>query len=76
MKNQSRRSFCQRCITAGAGMRTVVSLAAETLPDENMKNRHSDMNLDYAKIGYCGYRCDICPGRSEDRQVRRKMVAG
>jgi hypothetical protein len=57
-------------------MRTVVSLAAETLPDENMKNRHSDMNLDYAKIGYCGYRCDICPGRSEDRQVRRKMVAG
>ncbi|MBN1504340.1 MAG: DUF3795 domain-containing protein [Candidatus Eisenbacteria bacterium] len=50
-------------------------------PDEKSaqsdgKLTQSDEKLDYTKIGYCGYRCDICPGRSKDRAVRRKMVDG
>jgi hypothetical protein len=69
---------------AGASIGSGISLTtalpsvsvAEALSDENKKNKHSVQNLDYTKIGYCGYRCDICPGRSEDKKIRRKMVDG
>ncbi len=27
-------------------------------------------------IGYCGYRCHLCPARSEDPKVRQKLVDG
>lgn len=84
MNKQSRRSFCQLCLMAGASIGSGISLTtalpsvsvAEALSDENKKNKHSVQNLDYTKIGYCGYRCDICPGRSEDKKIRRKMVDG
>jgi hypothetical protein len=84
MNNTSRRRFCQLCLTAGAGMGSSVLLApalssaasAEALTDESNQNKHSDQNLDYTEVGYCGYRCDLCPGRSEDKQTRRKMVDG
>ena len=84
MNKPSRRSFCQLCLAAGAGIGSGISLAtalpsasaAEALSDENKKNKDSDRNLDYTKVGYCGYRCDLCPGRSEDRNIRRKMVDG
>jgi hypothetical protein len=84
MNNQSRRFFCQRCLAAGAGMGAALFIpgasstatAAAARSDENKKNKHSDRNLDYTKVGYCGYRCDICPGHSEDRSLRRKMVDG
>ncbi len=80
----SRRRFCQLCLWGGAGMGSAVFLASalpsaaagEALPDENRENAYSDQSLDYANIGYCGYRCDMCPGRSEDKPTRRKMVDG
>jgi hypothetical protein len=69
---------------AGAGMGSAVlaetaladSAAIGDLCDENKNKEQSEPRLDYTKVGYCGYRCDICPGRSEDRQVRRRMVDG
>ncbi|MBN1472647.1 MAG: DUF3795 domain-containing protein [Syntrophaceae bacterium] len=84
MNNQSRRSFCQLCLMAGASIGSGISIAtalpskslAEALSEENKKTKGSDRKIDYGKVGYCGYRCDICPGRSEDRNVRRKMVDG
>ena len=27
-------------------------------------------------IGYCGYRCDLCAARSDDPEVRQKLVDG
>jgi hypothetical protein len=27
-------------------------------------------------LGYCGYRCDLCAARSDDPQIRQKMVDG
>ena len=27
-------------------------------------------------LGRCGYRCDLCAARSDDSQVRQKLVAG
>ncbi|MFH0761233.1 MAG: DUF3795 domain-containing protein [Bacteroidota bacterium] len=84
MKNKSRRQFCQICFAAGAGLGSAALLASASSPvaaatlasEENNPDKHSDMNPDYSKIGYCGYRCDICPARSEDRNIRRKMVEG
>ncbi len=84
MNKPSRRSFCQLCLAAGAGIGSGISLAtalpsasaAEALSDENAKNQRSGEQIDYAKLGYCGYRCDLCPGRSQDRNIRRKMVDG
>lgn len=32
--------------------------------------------MDFSQIGYCGYNCGICAGRSEDIAERRKMVEG
>lgn len=80
MKNQSRRNFCKRCLAAGAGIATSVTLtmpsstilATTTPADDKQANKAPD----YSQIGYCGYRCDICPGRSADNALRRKMVAG
>ena len=84
MKKQSRRSFCQTCFMASVGIGTAASLAptlpsltdAEALANEQKKSNHSDQKIDYTKVGYCGYCCDICPGRSEDKNIRRKMVEG
>jgi len=84
MKNPSRRAFCQLCLMAGAGLGPAISLAkalpSGTDPDApsggNETNGRSDQYLDFEKVGYCGYRCDNCPGRSEDKRIRRKMVDG
>jgi hypothetical protein len=27
-------------------------------------------------IGYCGYNCEVCAARSEDRELRQKLVDG
>lgn len=27
-------------------------------------------------LGYCGYDCSVCPARSDDREVRQKLVDG
>lgn len=80
MDDQTRRRFCQLCLMAGAGIGSAVSLAkalpqvaaSEALPDEKKNSNHANQNFDYTKIGYCGYRCDICPGRSEDKKIRKK----
>jgi len=78
MNTQSRRSFCQLCLMAGAGLAGsfAPALAAEGPGEESKQVPPAEPGFDYAKVGYCGYRCDICPGRSEDRQTRRKMVDG
>jgi len=83
MKKQTRRTFCKTCCIATMGIGAVASLGASSLSfaasellQDDLTGRQAGQNIDYTRVGYCGYRCDICPGRSEDRNIRRKMVDG
>jgi hypothetical protein len=77
MKDQSRRCFCQLCLLAGAGLGSAALFATdsgpraadELKPDDGKAKSGANGDLDYSLIGYCGYRCDICPGSSEDRNT-------
>ena len=69
-QKQSRRSFCVSCLAAGGLAASGKGFAEPGVIGDKVKD------LDHSQIGYCGYRCDICPGRSDDRELRRRMVAG
>lgn len=84
MEKQNRRHFVKFCITAGTSAGLGIPLLSAPRPSQKTKEQNDDntkidtfnQGIDYSEIGYCGYRCDQCVGRSEDKTLRRKMVNG
>lgn len=84
MGKRDRRHFVKCCIAAGASAGLVNPLLSaprhsQGIGDESVGITYTDNSnreLDYSEIAYCGYRCDLCAGRSPDKRLRRKMVAG
>ncbi len=74
MEIQSRRQFCNSCLAASAALGSGILLPG-VLTNAKEKNFEST-ETDYSNIGYCGYNCGICPGQTNDKEARRKMVAG
>jgi hypothetical protein len=74
MEKQNRRHFVKFCITAGTSAGLGIPLLsarqhAKEKSDDDNQGDTLNQGIDYSEIGYCGYRCDQCVGRSEDKTL-------
>jgi hypothetical protein len=65
---ESRRRFLARSAIVGS--------AAAALSSCKTTQTESKEDAAMPIIGRCGYRCDLCAARSDDRELRQKMVDG
>ncbi len=73
----SRRDFlCAGAACAAAGLLPACVHAQSKPAREAAKPAEGSKPPDDALIGYCGYNCGLCAGRSADREKRLKMIEG
>ena len=65
---ESRRAFLARTAVVGG--------SAAMLSSCKTAQRGAKEDAVTPIIGRCGYRCDLCAARSDDRELRQKMVDG
>jgi hypothetical protein len=77
----SRRGFlCAGAACAAAGVLPAClhaqSKPAQGKPTESAAPAQEPASAAGPLIGYCGYNCGLCPGRSENHEQRLKMIQG
>ncbi len=75
--DSSRRNFlCAGAVCAAAGLLPACVHAQSKPAAEAAKPAEGGKPPDDSLIGYCGYDCGLCPGRSADKERRLKMIEG
>ena len=75
--DSSRRQFlCAGAACAATGLFPHCLAAADQPAPAGQKPAADAAPADDSLIGYCGYNCGACPGRSDDKEKRLKMIEG